>query len=180
MHSEINPALFCFQDDGRLELALETGAKIKLTTDEAFREKCTKDVLFLDYANLPKVVAVGKRIYIDDGLNLADNFAECIDTAFLIRRIMKRAGFVMNEDKSMNPEEAAQQVVYLGFKIDSVSMTLTASLEKMAGFRELSKGVSEKTRLPVRTWAKIRGTATSLAPALGSRAIMCTRSLSIH
>ena len=57
-----------FQDDGRLELALETGAKIKLTTDESFREKCTKDVLFLDYKNLPKVIEIGKRIYIDDGL----------------------------------------------------------------------------------------------------------------
>ena len=51
-----------------MELALETGAKIKLTTDEAFREKCTKDILFLDYSNLPKVIEVGKRIYIDDGL----------------------------------------------------------------------------------------------------------------
>ena len=57
-----------FQDDGRMELTLETGAKIKLTMDETFREKCTKDVLFLDYSNLPKVIEVGKRIYIDDGL----------------------------------------------------------------------------------------------------------------
>ena len=55
-------------DDGRLELALEKGASIKLTSDESFKEKCTKDVLYLDYKNLPKVLTVGKRVFIDDGL----------------------------------------------------------------------------------------------------------------
>ncbi len=55
-------------DDGRLELALEKGATIKLTTDEAFKEKCTKEVLYLDYKNLPKVMTPGTRVFIDDGL----------------------------------------------------------------------------------------------------------------
>jgi pyruvate kinase len=55
-------------DDGRKELILETGAKIKLTTDPAFKEKCTADVLWLDYVNITKVMTVGKRIFIDDGL----------------------------------------------------------------------------------------------------------------
>ncbi len=31
-------------------------------------EKCTAEVLYLDYKNLPKVISVGKRIFIDDGL----------------------------------------------------------------------------------------------------------------
>merc|ERR1711953_1511485 len=55
-------------DDGRLELTLEKGASIKITTDDAFKEKCTKDTLWVDYKNIPKVLTPGKRIFIDDGL----------------------------------------------------------------------------------------------------------------
>jgi len=55
-------------DDGRKELLLETGKKITLTTDPAFKEKCTAEKLYLDYVNITKVMEVGKRIFIDDGL----------------------------------------------------------------------------------------------------------------
>jgi hypothetical protein len=47
-----------WQDDGRLELALEKGAKIKLTTNDEFKEKCTKDILWVDYKNITKVLQV--------------------------------------------------------------------------------------------------------------------------
>ena len=55
-------------DDGRLELALEKGAEIKIVTDDAFKEKCTKDNLWVDYKNISKVLQPGARIFIDDGL----------------------------------------------------------------------------------------------------------------
>ena len=44
-----------YKDDGRKELILEAGDTIKLTTDDAFKEKCTKEVLWLDYKNISKV-----------------------------------------------------------------------------------------------------------------------------
>merc|ERR1739838_479760 len=55
-------------DDGRKELTLKAGASIKITTDEAFKEKCTSEVLWLDYKNITKVMEPGKRLFIDDGL----------------------------------------------------------------------------------------------------------------
>merc|ERR1719228_3119681 len=55
-------------DDGRLELELVAGDEIKITTNEEYKEKCTKEVLWLDYKNITKVLTPGKRIYIDDGL----------------------------------------------------------------------------------------------------------------
>merc|ERR1711976_725891 len=55
-------------DDGRKELELVAGDKIPLTTDDAFKEKCTKDVLYVDYKNITKVLQPGARIFIDDGL----------------------------------------------------------------------------------------------------------------
>merc|ERR1712062_932893 len=44
-------------DDGRKELTLKAGASIKITTDDAFKEKCTS-----------KVLEPGKRLFIVDGL----------------------------------------------------------------------------------------------------------------
>ena len=55
-------------DDGRKEVILETGSAIKITTDEAFKEKCSKEVLWVDYKNITKVMRPGKRLFIDDGL----------------------------------------------------------------------------------------------------------------
>merc|ERR1719435_721887 len=55
-------------EDGRKELELKAGASIKITTDDEYKEKCTADVLWLDYKNITKVLTPGKRIYIDDGL----------------------------------------------------------------------------------------------------------------
>merc|ERR1712153_272011 len=55
-------------DTGKLEVTLETGAAIKITTDDAFMEKCTKDILWVDYKNISKVLVPGARIFIDDGL----------------------------------------------------------------------------------------------------------------
>merc|ERR1719433_172954 len=55
-------------DDGRKEIVWEAGDIVKLTTDEAFKEKCTKEVVYVDYKNITKVMQPGKRIFIDDGL----------------------------------------------------------------------------------------------------------------
>lgn len=55
-------------DTGTMELSLKAGASIKVTTNDDFKEKCTADVLWLDYKNISKVVTPGKRLFIDDGL----------------------------------------------------------------------------------------------------------------
>lgn len=55
-------------DTGTMELSLKAGATIKVTTNDDFKEKCTSDVLWLDYKNISKVVTPGKRLFIDDGL----------------------------------------------------------------------------------------------------------------
>ena len=47
---------------------MKAGATIKVTTDDTFKEKCTEDVLWLDYKNITKVMEIGKRLFIDDGL----------------------------------------------------------------------------------------------------------------
>lgn len=59
--------IICFQG-ASAEIELVKGNKIKLTTDEAFKEKCSLEVVYLDYKNIVKVVSKGSRVYVDDGL----------------------------------------------------------------------------------------------------------------
>jgi len=38
------------------------------TTNPEYATKCDEKIMYLDYANLPKVIEVGKIIYVDDGV----------------------------------------------------------------------------------------------------------------
>lgn len=53
---------------GTAEVELIKGNMIKITLDDAYQDNCSEDVLWLDYKNITKVVEVGSKIYIDDGL----------------------------------------------------------------------------------------------------------------
>lgn len=50
------------------EIELAKGKQISITTAQQFEDKCTAEQLFVDYANITKVVQPGNRIYVDDGL----------------------------------------------------------------------------------------------------------------
>lgn len=50
------------------EISLVKGKQIIVTTSAEFAEKCSADNLFVDYANITKVVKPGDRIFVDDGL----------------------------------------------------------------------------------------------------------------
>lgn len=49
-------------------MELQKGNMIKITLDDAYQENCSDETLWLDYKNITKVVEIGSKIYIDDGL----------------------------------------------------------------------------------------------------------------
>ncbi|CAG0918598.1 unnamed protein product [Notodromas monacha] len=57
-----------YTEGATAEKKLETGGKLRLTTDEKYENACTGELIYLDYKNITKVVQPGSRIFIDDGL----------------------------------------------------------------------------------------------------------------
>ena len=57
-----------FDGDFRKEVTLQKGDQITVTIDDQYKESQTKDIIWVDYKNIVKVLSPGKKIYIDDGL----------------------------------------------------------------------------------------------------------------
>ncbi|XP_044262916.1 pyruvate kinase-like isoform X1 [Tribolium madens] len=53
---------------GSAEVELKRGEKITLTTNKAYAEKGNAKIVYVDYDNIQKVLKVGNRVYVDDGL----------------------------------------------------------------------------------------------------------------
>ena len=47
---------------------LVAGSTVLITTDDAEKENCSAELIYMDYKNLPKVMEVGQSIMVDDGL----------------------------------------------------------------------------------------------------------------
>jgi len=52
----------------KAEVELKSGEKIRLTTEEGFKTSSTAVNLYVDYANMAKVLKIGSKVFIDDGL----------------------------------------------------------------------------------------------------------------
>ncbi|XP_052859228.1 pyruvate kinase [Drosophila gunungcola] len=50
------------------EIELKPGDKVTLSTKKELEEKCTKEMIYVDYQRLPALVKPGNRIFVDDGL----------------------------------------------------------------------------------------------------------------
>lgn len=61
-------SLFFIHQGGSAEVELQKGQTFKFTTDKAFAEKGNGQIVWVDYENISKVVKVGNRIFVDDGL----------------------------------------------------------------------------------------------------------------
>ncbi|XP_078036482.1 pyruvate kinase isoform X2 [Augochlora pura] len=53
---------------GSAEVELVKGQNFKLSTDKSYAEKGNKDIVYVDYENITKVLKVGNRVFVDDGL----------------------------------------------------------------------------------------------------------------
>lgn len=136
-------------DDGRKEIILETGDIIKITTDDQYRNKCSKDVLWVDYKNIAKVLSPGKRIFIDDGL--ISVVAKEIGTDYVIGEVEN--GGSMGSRKGCNlpgtdtdlPAVSDKDKEDLLFGVEQgVDMVFASFIRDAAGVKEIRTVLGDK------------------------------------
>ncbi|KAI1407502.1 pyruvate kinase [Hypoxylon sp. FL1857] len=50
------------------DIPIKAGHVLNITTDEKFKASCNSENMYVDYANITKVIEPGKIIYVDDGV----------------------------------------------------------------------------------------------------------------
>ncbi|KAF7722723.1 Pyruvate kinase [Apophysomyces ossiformis] len=51
-----------------VEIPITAGHEMTFSVDEQYKDECDDKIMYIDYTNLPKMIAVGKKIYVDDGV----------------------------------------------------------------------------------------------------------------
>ncbi|KAI8375915.1 pyruvate kinase [Radiomyces spectabilis] len=67
-----------------IEIPISVGHEMIFSTDDQYADACDDKVMYLDYKNLPKVIKVGKKIYVDDGV-LSFEVLEILEDAVRVR-----------------------------------------------------------------------------------------------
>merc|ERR1711884_403112 len=136
-------------DDGRKEITLKKGESIKITTDDQFKEKCSADVLWVDYKNIGKVISPGKRLFIDDGLIsvvckeiAADHFIGVVEND---GNLGSRKGCNLPGTDTDLPAVSEKDKSDLLFGVEQgVDMVFASFIRDAAGVREIRKVLGEK------------------------------------
>ena len=106
-------------------------------------------------------------IYIDDGWILA--MLRELAAQYLRRtmEVLASAGFVVSKEKSDTVDDIAQVKKHLGFLVDSTSMTISATTDKLDDIANLVRQTLSAPSYPARSVAKMTGKLVALRPALG-------------
>ncbi|KAJ8934621.1 hypothetical protein NQ314_013255 [Rhamnusium bicolor] len=82
------------------KIFLEKGKITNITTDPIYEEFVTKDMIYVNYENLPSVVQPGDRVILDNG-SVALSALECVES--IIRCIVEKAGDLLSNASVIVP-----------------------------------------------------------------------------
>ena len=115
-------------------------------------------------------------IYIDDGNVLARALAIVIAHLAFVLDALRQAGFVISEDKTDSADTVSQIKLYLGFVVDSRTMTLRITEEKLRDVRQALEVVTKaEGSVRAKRVAKAIGKLIAAEPALGPTVQLLSR-----
>lgn len=101
--------------------------------------------------------------YIDDSIIIHPSFEKCRDITIKIAEILKKLGFYVHESKScLTPDT---KIVFLGFNIDSVNMTVTPTEGKINKICSAASALLQKNKASIREVAGVVGLAGAYSVA---------------
>jgi hypothetical protein len=116
-------------------------------------------------------------IFIDDGRILARTAELAEEKRVFVYDTLRRAGWVVEPRKSDIRGGASQVKTYLGFVIDTTSMTVRLPTEKKNSIKTFIKGIigTETRNIHIKDLAKTLGKIIATEPALGNLPILTAR-----
>ncbi|XP_072346756.1 pyruvate kinase PKM-like isoform X2 [Scyliorhinus torazame] len=144
---EIRTGLVKGSESGEVELL--KGSEVKVTTDRSLREECSEQLVWVDYGNLTRVVRVGGKIYIDDGLisliitEIGEDF--CLTEVENGGTLCSRKGVNLPEAALDLPAVSEQDVKDLLFGLDhGVDMVFASFIRKAEDVRAIRRVLGER------------------------------------
>uniref|UniRef100_A0A4W3IA17 Pyruvate kinase n=1 Tax=Callorhinchus milii TaxID=7868 RepID=A0A4W3IA17_CALMI len=136
---------------GTAEVELIKGNKLKVTLDDEFKEKCDENVLWVDYKHLIKVLDIGSKIYVDDGLISLRVFSYILGAHHCMTEIEN--GGTLGSRKGVNlpgaavdlPALSEKDLSDLKFGVEqNVDMVFASFIRKAADVHAVRKALGEK------------------------------------
>ena len=103
-------------------------------------------------------------IYIDDTYLQGETETECRENVLATRQLLTRLGFTINLEKSV--QEPTQQLRMLGFILDSRSMTVRLTEEKVKNIRTLCQNLIDQRCFTLQTLAEVIGKLCASFPGV--------------
>ena len=158
-------------EDGEEEFYAYTCMPFGLATATQCLARVTKAIC--RYAGLQ---GIRNCLYIDDGRIGAATKELCVQQLQEMLSIWTRAGFVIAVDKTDTAESISQTKAYLGFVIDSASMTVSASDRKLSSVQgAIGALLLHPSSVPAKELASVIGKVIALEPAFGPLVHLLTR-----
>ena len=103
-------------------------------------------------------------IYIDDSLLMGSTYQLCAQNVSRTVQLLQSLGFTLNTSKcELVPKQSA---IFLGFKFDSVSMTIELTKDKKQRIFEMASVIANNPHVPIRKLSSLLGNIVAALPAI--------------